>query len=172
LNAARAEARPTRAGVRAPPTVSESARSRFRRGAGRSAPHRPLPAREVRSTRRVVRGRRRRVRMAGVAEGPKVPEQTQAICKAHPTRRQVIVGAVALRCVERRCVRRTAAAENRLSPLRESCRRQEPPTGITSANATLAAKDIEKLLWCLAVLILPLIGLIVWYFAGPGRKPF
>ena len=35
-----------------------------------------------------------------------------------------------------------------------------------------AAKDIEKLLWCLAVLALPLIGLIVWYFAGPGRKPF
>jgi hypothetical protein len=35
-----------------------------------------------------------------------------------------------------------------------------------------SAKDIEKLLWCLAVLILPLIGLIVWYLAGPGRKPF
>jgi len=34
------------------------------------------------------------------------------------------------------------------------------------------AKDIEKLLWSLAVLILPLIGLIAWYFAGPGRKPF
>jgi hypothetical protein len=34
------------------------------------------------------------------------------------------------------------------------------------------AKDIEKLLWSLAVLILPLIGLIVWFFAGPGRKPF
>jgi len=35
-----------------------------------------------------------------------------------------------------------------------------------------SAKDIEKLLWVLAVLILPLIGLIVWYLAGPGRKPF
>jgi len=34
------------------------------------------------------------------------------------------------------------------------------------------AKDIEKLLWCLAVLILPLIGVIAWYVAGPGRKPF
>ena len=33
------------------------------------------------------------------------------------------------------------------------------------------AKGIEKLLWCLAVLILPLIGLIVWFFAGPGRRP-
>jgi hypothetical protein len=35
-----------------------------------------------------------------------------------------------------------------------------------------SAKDIEKLLWSLAVLILPLIGLIVWFFVGPGRKPF
>ncbi len=35
-----------------------------------------------------------------------------------------------------------------------------------------AAKDIEKLLWFLVVLILPLIGIIVWYLAGPGRKPF
>ncbi|MEJ2386268.1 MAG: PLDc N-terminal domain-containing protein [Chromatiaceae bacterium] len=35
-----------------------------------------------------------------------------------------------------------------------------------------SAKDVEKLLWSLAVLILPLIGLIVWFFAGPGRKPF
>lgn len=34
-----------------------------------------------------------------------------------------------------------------------------------------SAKGIEKLLWCLAVLILPLIGLIVWFLAGPGRKP-
>ena len=35
----------------------------------------PLAARqEVRRTRRVVRGRRRRVRMAAVAKGPKVPE--------------------------------------------------------------------------------------------------
>jgi hypothetical protein len=34
------------------------------------------------------------------------------------------------------------------------------------------AKDIEKLLWVLLVLLLPLIGVIVWYLAGPGRKPF
>jgi hypothetical protein len=34
------------------------------------------------------------------------------------------------------------------------------------------AKDIEKLLWVLLVLVLPLIGVIVWYLAGPGRKPF
>jgi hypothetical protein len=34
------------------------------------------------------------------------------------------------------------------------------------------AKDIDRLLWVLLVLILPLIGVIVWYLAGPGRKPF
>jgi hypothetical protein len=35
-----------------------------------------------------------------------------------------------------------------------------------------SAKGIEKLLWSLAVFFLPLIGLIVWLFAGPGKKPF
>jgi len=35
--------------------------------------YRSLPAMEVRSTRRVVPGRRRRVRMAAVAKGPQVP---------------------------------------------------------------------------------------------------
>jgi hypothetical protein len=35
-----------------------------------------------------------------------------------------------------------------------------------------SAKSIEKLLWSLAVILFPLIGLIVWYFAGPGKKPF
>jgi len=35
-----------------------------------------------------------------------------------------------------------------------------------------SAKGIEKLVWALVVLLLPLIGLIFWYFAGPGRKPF
>jgi hypothetical protein len=34
------------------------------------------------------------------------------------------------------------------------------------------ARDIDRLLWVLLVLILPLIGVIVWYLAGPGRKPF
>lgn len=34
------------------------------------------------------------------------------------------------------------------------------------------AKGIEKLLWVLAVFFLPLIGLIIWFFAGPGKKPF
>ncbi|MES9922454.1 MAG: PLDc N-terminal domain-containing protein [Candidatus Thiodiazotropha endolucinida] len=35
-----------------------------------------------------------------------------------------------------------------------------------------SAKGIEKLIWSLAVFLLPLIGLIIWYFAGPGKKPF
>lgn len=35
-----------------------------------------------------------------------------------------------------------------------------------------SAKIIEKLIWSLVVFLLPLIGLIIWYFAGPGKKPF
>jgi len=35
-----------------------------------------------------------------------------------------------------------------------------------------SATPVEKLIWALVVLFLPLIGLIVWFFAGPGRKPF
>jgi hypothetical protein len=35
-----------------------------------------------------------------------------------------------------------------------------------------SAKSIEKLIWSLVVFFLPLIGLIIWYFAGPGKKPF
>jgi Phospholipase_D-nuclease N-terminal len=35
-----------------------------------------------------------------------------------------------------------------------------------------SAKSIEKLIWSLVVFLLPLIGLIIWYFAGPGKKPF
>ena len=34
------------------------------------------------------------------------------------------------------------------------------------------AKTIEKLIWSLVVFLLPLIGLVIWYFAGPGKKPF
>jgi uncharacterized membrane protein YkoI len=75
-------------------------------------------------------------------EGAKGPCSRRSDAKRNPTRRRVICGpprdegAVAIRCVERRCDRRTSAAQNKLSPLRESCRQQEPPTGITSANAT------------------------------------
>lgn len=35
-----------------------------------------------------------------------------------------------------------------------------------------SAKGVEKLIWSLVVFFLPLIGLILWYFAGPGKKPF
>lgn len=34
------------------------------------------------------------------------------------------------------------------------------------------AKTVEKLIWVLVIFFLPLIGLIIWYFAGPGKKPF
>ncbi|SDJ52199.1 PLDc N-terminal domain-containing protein [Microbulbifer yueqingensis] len=33
-----------------------------------------------------------------------------------------------------------------------------------------SADGLKKVLWILLVLILPLIGLIIWYFAGPGGK--
>lgn len=35
-----------------------------------------------------------------------------------------------------------------------------------------SAKTVEKLIWGLVIFFLPLIGLIIWYFAGPGKKPF
>jgi Phospholipase_D-nuclease N-terminal len=35
-----------------------------------------------------------------------------------------------------------------------------------------SAENIEKLVWSLVVFFLPVIGLIIWYFAGPGKKPF
>ena len=35
-----------------------------------------------------------------------------------------------------------------------------------------SSQVLEKLLWALVVLLLPLIGLIIWYLAGPGKKPF
>ena len=35
-----------------------------------------------------------------------------------------------------------------------------------------SAKSIEKVVWFLVVFLLPLIGLLIWYFAGPGKKPF
>jgi len=34
-----------------------------------------------------------------------------------------------------------------------------------------SAKGLEKLLWALLVFLLPLIGLIIWYLLGPGKKP-
>jgi len=32
------------------------------------------------------------------------------------------------------------------------------------------AKTGEKILWVLLILILPVIGLILWYLMGPGKK--
>ena len=32
------------------------------------------------------------------------------------------------------------------------------------------ASGIEKILWVLGVLVFPVLGLIVWFFAGPGSK--
>ena len=33
-----------------------------------------------------------------------------------------------------------------------------------------SASGTEKILWVLGVLFFPVVGLIVWYFAGPGSK--
>lgn len=33
-----------------------------------------------------------------------------------------------------------------------------------------SAQTSAKVLWSLGVIIFPVLGLIVWYFAGPGRK--
>lgn len=33
-----------------------------------------------------------------------------------------------------------------------------------------SASGLKKLIWVLIVLILPVIGLIAWFFAGPGGK--
>ena len=32
--------------------------------------------------------------------------------------------------------------------------------------------NLEKLLWSLVIILLPVIGLVIWYLVGPGRKPF
>ena len=37
---------------------------------------------------------------------------------------------------------------------------------VFQSNASL----IAKILWTLLILIFPVLGLIIWYFAGPGRK--
>ena len=35
-----------------------------------------------------------------------------------------------------------------------------------------SVRGLEKLLWSLLVLLLPVVGLIIWYLLGPGKKPF
>ncbi|MBX9676853.1 MAG: PLD nuclease N-terminal domain-containing protein [Methylotenera sp.] len=33
-----------------------------------------------------------------------------------------------------------------------------------------SASGLEKILWVLGVLFFPVVGLIIWFFAGPGSK--
>jgi hypothetical protein len=33
-----------------------------------------------------------------------------------------------------------------------------------------SADGLKKVIWVLLVLVLPIIGLLAWYFAGPGGK--
>lgn len=33
-----------------------------------------------------------------------------------------------------------------------------------------SAPDTNKILWVVIVILLPLIGLILWFFLGPGKK--
>lgn len=35
-----------------------------------------------------------------------------------------------------------------------------------------SAQAVEKLIWALIIILLPVLGVVVWYFAGPGKKPF
>ncbi len=35
-----------------------------------------------------------------------------------------------------------------------------------------SSDTVKKILWLVLVILMPLIGLIIWYFAGPGKKPF
>ncbi len=38
--------------------------------------------------------------------------------------------------------------------------------GVLQSGAT----PVEKLIWVLIILIVPLLGFILWYFIGPGSK--
>ena len=33
-----------------------------------------------------------------------------------------------------------------------------------------SAETLKKVLWILGIIIFPVVGFIVWYLAGPGRK--
>lgn len=35
-----------------------------------------------------------------------------------------------------------------------------------------SASPVEKLIWVIVVLAMPLVGFILWYFIGPGTKAF
>jgi hypothetical protein len=34
------------------------------------------------------------------------------------------------------------------------------------------APPVEKLIWVIVILVLPLVGFILWYLIGPGSKAF
>ena len=34
------------------------------------------------------------------------------------------------------------------------------------------ASPVEKLIWVLIILIIPLVGFLIWYLIGPGSKAF
>jgi hypothetical protein len=40
--------------------------------------------------------------------------------------------------------------------------------GILQSGAT----PVEKLIWVIVILVLPLIGFLLWYLMGPGSKAF
>jgi hypothetical protein len=35
-----------------------------------------------------------------------------------------------------------------------------------------SAPTLEKVIWSVVILLLPVIGVVVWFLAGPGVKPF
>ncbi len=35
-----------------------------------------------------------------------------------------------------------------------------------------SASPIEKLIWVIIILVLPLVGFVLWYLIGPGSKAF
>jgi hypothetical protein len=74
---------------------------------------------EVRSTRRAVPGRRRRGRGAAAAQGPRVPERAEVLCKRIRDAVEPFVGAVAERFPTRKYVAAVDAGRpghNELSP--------------------------------------------------------
>jgi len=96
-----------------------------------------LPAREVRSTRRVVRGRRRaRAYRRSGAGADRFRSQRRRYASASET-----PSSHCGRCGARQCGAslrpQDGRGSNRLSPLPESRQQQEPLPGITRANATL-----------------------------------
>jgi hypothetical protein len=35
-----------------------------------------------------------------------------------------------------------------------------------------SASPVEKLIWVIIILVIPLIGFLIWYLIGPGSKAF